>query len=241
MSYAVKAVTTERGLDAGDFALIAYGGAGPLHAVEVAREIGITRVIIPAAPGVFSAFGMLFSDLRYDFVRTWPMRLEDADFDVGRAHLSRARGRRPPRRRRNLGHPAQGHGEARRRHALCRPGARRHRRSADERVRPAEPRRHQAPFRRDARAALRHLRARGAGRDRESAHHRHRRRRQADDAKDLPRHRDATARRLRGRARRSTSATAASCRRGPFRAPRSPPATASGARRSSRSMPRPRC
>jgi N-methylhydantoinase A len=82
MSYAVKAVTTERGLDAGDFALIAYGGAGPLHAVEIAREIGITRVIIPAAPGVFSAFGMLFSDLCYDFVRTWPMRLEDTDFDV---------------------------------------------------------------------------------------------------------------------------------------------------------------
>jgi N-methylhydantoinase A len=82
MSYAVKAVTTERGLDAGDFALIAYGGAGPLHAVEVAREIGIARVIIPGAPGVFSAFGMLFSDLRYDYVRTWPMRLEDAGFDV---------------------------------------------------------------------------------------------------------------------------------------------------------------
>jgi N-methylhydantoinase A len=82
MSYAVKAVTTERGLDAGDFALIAYGGAGPLHAVEVAREIGIPKVIIPGAPGVFSAFGMLFSDLRYDYVRTWPMRLEDAGFDV---------------------------------------------------------------------------------------------------------------------------------------------------------------
>jgi N-methylhydantoinase A len=82
MSYAVKAVTTERGLDAGDFALVAYGGAGPLHAVEIAREIGITKVIIPGAPGVFSAFGMLFSDLRYDYVRTWPMRLEDAGFDV---------------------------------------------------------------------------------------------------------------------------------------------------------------
>src|SRR5262249_6356880 len=68
MSYAVKGVTTERGLDAGDFALVAYGGAGPLHAVEVAREIGIRTVIIPNAPGVFSAFGMLFSDLRYDFV-----------------------------------------------------------------------------------------------------------------------------------------------------------------------------
>ncbi len=81
MSYAVKGVTTERGLDAGDFALVAYGGAGPLHAVEVAREIGIRSVIVPTAPGVFSAFGMLFSDLRYDFVRTWFRRLEDAPFD----------------------------------------------------------------------------------------------------------------------------------------------------------------
>src|SRR5882762_7215157 len=81
MSYAVKRVTTERGLDAGDFALVAYGGAGPLHAVEVAREIGIRRVIIPNAPGVFSAFGMLYADLRYDYVRTWPTRLDDASFD----------------------------------------------------------------------------------------------------------------------------------------------------------------
>ncbi len=44
MSYAVKGVTTERGLDAGDFVLVAYGGAGPLHAVEVAREIGMRQV-----------------------------------------------------------------------------------------------------------------------------------------------------------------------------------------------------
>jgi N-methylhydantoinase A len=80
MSYAVKGVTTERGLDAGDFALVAYGGAGPLHAVAVAREIGIRKVIIPHAPGVFSAFGMLFSDLRYDYVRTWYTRLDDAAF-----------------------------------------------------------------------------------------------------------------------------------------------------------------
>jgi N-methylhydantoinase A len=80
MSYAVKGVTTERGLDAADFTMVAYGGAGPLHAVDVAREIGIRSVIIPNAPGVFSAFGMLFADLRYDFVRTWFTRLEDADF-----------------------------------------------------------------------------------------------------------------------------------------------------------------
>src|SRR6202034_1029237 len=80
MSYAVKGVTTERGLDVGDFALVAYGGAGPLHALAIARELGIRRVIIPGAPGVFSAFGMLFSDLRYDYVRTWFTRLDAADF-----------------------------------------------------------------------------------------------------------------------------------------------------------------
>jgi N-methylhydantoinase A len=81
MSYAVKGVTTERGLDVGDFVLVAYGGAGPLHAVDVAREIGVRNVIVPAAPGVFSAFGMLFSDLRYDYVRTHLMQLADAPFD----------------------------------------------------------------------------------------------------------------------------------------------------------------
>jgi N-methylhydantoinase A len=81
MSYAVKGVTTERGFDAGDFVLFAYGGAGPLHAVEVAREIGMGKVIVPFAPGVFSAFGMLFADLRYDFVRTQYASLEDAAFD----------------------------------------------------------------------------------------------------------------------------------------------------------------
>jgi N-methylhydantoinase A len=80
MSLAVKGVTTERGLDAGQFALVAYGGAGPLHAVAVAREIGMRRVIVPRAPGLFSAFGMLHSDLRYDYVRTSLMRLEDASF-----------------------------------------------------------------------------------------------------------------------------------------------------------------
>jgi N-methylhydantoinase A len=82
MSYAVKGVTTERGLDVGDFALVAYGGAGPLHALAIARELGIRTVIIPGAPGVFSAFGMLFSDLRYDYVRTWFTRLDDAAFDT---------------------------------------------------------------------------------------------------------------------------------------------------------------
>jgi N-methylhydantoinase A len=80
MSHVVRWVTTERGLDAADFALVAYGGAGPLHAAMVARELRIGKVIIPRAPGHFSAFGMLFSDLRYDFVRTWFIALETMDF-----------------------------------------------------------------------------------------------------------------------------------------------------------------
>ena len=81
MSHAVKAVTTARGLDAGKFAMVTYGGAGPLHASAIAREIGIRRVLIPFSPGHFSAYGMLFSDLRYDYVRSTFRRLASADFD----------------------------------------------------------------------------------------------------------------------------------------------------------------
>jgi N-methylhydantoinase A len=70
MANAVRAVTTERGLDPRDFALVAYGGAGPLHAVDIARELAIRTVIVPVAPGHFSAFGMLVADLRREYVRT---------------------------------------------------------------------------------------------------------------------------------------------------------------------------
>jgi len=81
MSHAVKAVTTERGLDAGSFTMVVYGGAGPLHASAIAREIGIRKVLIPHAPGYFSAYGMLFSDLRYDYVRSVFRRLDSLSFD----------------------------------------------------------------------------------------------------------------------------------------------------------------
>ena len=80
MSNVVKRVTTERGLDARDFPLVAFGGAGPLHAVLVARELQIRQVIIPNAPGHFSAFGMLVADLRSDYVRTLFMALPSFDF-----------------------------------------------------------------------------------------------------------------------------------------------------------------
>ncbi len=82
MSYAVKGVSTERGLDAAAFVMVAYGGAGPLHATQVAREIGMKKIIVPQSPGHFSAFGMLFSDLRYDYVRTAPGRLVELDFEA---------------------------------------------------------------------------------------------------------------------------------------------------------------
>ena len=81
MSHAVKAVTTERGLDAGSFTMVVYGGAGPLHASAIAREIGIRKVLIPYAPGYFSAYGMLFSDLRYDYVRSVFRKLNEVSFE----------------------------------------------------------------------------------------------------------------------------------------------------------------
>jgi len=81
MSNVVKQIMTERGLDMGDSAMVAFGGAGPLHAVLVARELQIGRVIVPNAPGHFSAVGMLVADLRRDFVRTIFVRIAELSFD----------------------------------------------------------------------------------------------------------------------------------------------------------------
>jgi len=81
MANVVKRVTTERGLDARDFVLVAYGGAGPLHAALVAEELRIGRVIVPNAPGHFSAFGMLVADFRRDYVQTLFTLLDSAPFD----------------------------------------------------------------------------------------------------------------------------------------------------------------
>ena len=67
---AIKAVSMSRGYDPRDFALLAYGGAGPMHANLVAAELELPRVIVPPAPGNFSAFGLLVSDLRHNYVRT---------------------------------------------------------------------------------------------------------------------------------------------------------------------------
>ena len=79
MALAVRSITTERGLDPRDYTLVAYGGGGPLHAVAIARELGIPRVIIPPSPSTFSAWGMLATDLRHDLVRTVLEPLERTD------------------------------------------------------------------------------------------------------------------------------------------------------------------
>jgi N-methylhydantoinase A len=70
MSLAVRAVSINKGVDPRSSAVIAFGGAGPLHAVAIAREIFIPKVIVPKVPGTFSALGMLMAPWRQDFVRT---------------------------------------------------------------------------------------------------------------------------------------------------------------------------
>jgi len=82
MANTVRQVTLQRGLDPRDFALVAYGGGGPLHAAAVARELSIGTVVIPQAPGHFSALGMLLADLRRDYVQTLFVRLEDVPIDA---------------------------------------------------------------------------------------------------------------------------------------------------------------
>ena len=84
MSLAVREVSVEKGYDPRDFAMVASGGAGPPHAVAIARELHIPTVIIPRFPAHFSAVGMLMADERHDFTRTFYAPLKDADFKAVR-------------------------------------------------------------------------------------------------------------------------------------------------------------
>ncbi|NMC12437.1 MAG: hydantoinase/oxoprolinase family protein [Chloroflexi bacterium] len=70
MSALLQSMTVKRGYDPREFVLVAYGGAGPLHASAIAQELGIPKVIVPMNSGVFSAWGMLMADLRHDFAMT---------------------------------------------------------------------------------------------------------------------------------------------------------------------------
>ena len=66
MAQAMRLMTVERGFDPRDFAYLCYGGAGPVHAIDLAQELDIQRVIVPPLPGLFSAFGMIVADRQYD-------------------------------------------------------------------------------------------------------------------------------------------------------------------------------
>ena len=70
MVRAIKSVSVERGRDPADFVMMAFGGAGPIHAAGVARTLGIKKILIPPAPGVFSAFGLLRAEIEHHTART---------------------------------------------------------------------------------------------------------------------------------------------------------------------------
>lgn len=79
MAQALRLVSTDRGYDPRGATLLAYGGAGPLHACELARAMQIRRVLVPLYPGAFSAFGMLLADARFDYSQTYWMRMSRLD------------------------------------------------------------------------------------------------------------------------------------------------------------------
>jgi N-methylhydantoinase A len=81
MSLTVRGVSVERGFDPRDFVMVGMGGGGPIHSVAIARQLHIPTVIIPVLPSHFSAFGMLMSDIRHDYVRTQLVAFPKLKFD----------------------------------------------------------------------------------------------------------------------------------------------------------------
>lgn len=71
MADGIRTITVGRGIDPREYSLVAFGGAGPMHAVWLARELDIGEIIVPFAPGAFSAWGMQQADMRYDLVRNF--------------------------------------------------------------------------------------------------------------------------------------------------------------------------
>src|SRR5690606_19762416 len=92
---AIRLISIEKGHDPRDFALMPFGGAGPLHAIAIARELGIPRVVVPRFPGLTSALGCVLADVRHDFVQTvnLPMRGIDGDAVVAIMRQQAADGR----------------------------------------------------------------------------------------------------------------------------------------------------
>ena len=78
---AIRNISVERGHDPEDFALVAYGGAGPMHAIDVAALLGINRVVVPLNPGIASAFGLLAAEFKNDYARTFLQQAPGYDLD----------------------------------------------------------------------------------------------------------------------------------------------------------------
>jgi N-methylhydantoinase A len=70
MAEAIKGISTERGFDLRDFTLVAFGGAGPVHACQIALDLGIPRLLVPPIPGATSALGLLLSDVKHDYLQS---------------------------------------------------------------------------------------------------------------------------------------------------------------------------
>lgn len=79
MAQAIRTITISRGIEPRDFSLVAFGGAGPMHAVFLAKELGIRETVVPRFPGAFSAWGMLNGDIRRDFSEPYFFLDEDLD------------------------------------------------------------------------------------------------------------------------------------------------------------------
>jgi N-methylhydantoinase A len=89
IAQAVRGISVARGHDPRDFVLLGFGGAGPMHVCFVAEELGIGRIVLPFAAGVFSALGAALADFRYDYVRTLPARMKALEMpEVVAAHES---------------------------------------------------------------------------------------------------------------------------------------------------------
>ena len=88
MANAIREITVMRGIDPRDFILVAFGGAGPLHATSLANELDLDTVVVPVNPGVLSAYGMLQTDTRHDAVQSFYVRVADLTAEALEAALS---------------------------------------------------------------------------------------------------------------------------------------------------------
>ena len=104
MARAIRVISVQRGHDPREYALVAFGGAGPLHAARLARELEIPRILVPRHPGILCALGLLLSDLRTDYARTRLLPVDDgampamaetfAELDAPGRRVVRSRGNR---------------------------------------------------------------------------------------------------------------------------------------------------